>query len=842
MADLEDLHAGYPISDSLDAHGNRCSRMPQILAALPPSLRIRLPKDFLGSHRIMVLSPPANALRISRQKAAFVERIRRHKAQETHEARRELSAELPTQNEDARLTIPSSSASILASSSPALHGSMEDLISEFEATSVAGASLSAKASDIVGKLSLELVDIVDRGAEAESLPIGRFGLRPDLLLSTDVVVKQMQTLLTRAFSLAHGQPICFAVDPHATLMQVLRSASTEDGLRTAWGGLRRRMALALVRLEQYKQHYQMQKNTATDQSASFPAHPPRIDSSPPALNVDVTSTPSSCALTPKRHSQNALPGSTTADPQEQSTLAAGPSVRALVARIETAVALDRESPFPVVTTASGDVVEPGGPYENACTKAKFAASLNDKKTLTVRDLVHRYDSTQCATSSIEWCARVLPQVPEIRSSSKLQDHAPEVAQVSSSSKSPAPAPATANAVELGGLPIEMAKPCTRTSAIFHVGRRLASITSKRSPNSGWSAWQAAEARFAQAQSAAKTSARRLAIVTHKKMLFMDNQHGTDLRDDTRTLGPPARSCSLPTSPSARPTISLPPSHSSRASEGPTAHLNTATRVARRPPSSHLESQRIHAQTLPGARRVTDLAKLFEGIVKSAELPALSRRFVSRNLVAIELGKLENQTAKSNARFACADALTTRNRIDGHAPLCLKTAALAIAHVAPSPKSPAPAALASANALESGGLCAKMTPSRANANVVERGGHALVPSRTAILTQQSTAEHADAERTMNRVVHPNADVHPSLVLDAAPSTPSRTSNSSPPTLPSLVLDFKISALVSAVIRTSWISHLGSSLAGERAPYRVWEREGIGTRVGLRLAGAGARKRI
>ncbi|KAJ7866300.1 hypothetical protein B0H13DRAFT_1898194 [Mycena leptocephala] len=38
---------------------------------------------------------------------------------------------------------------------------------------------------------------------------------------------------------------------------------------------------------------------------------------------------------------------------------------------------------------------------------------------------------------------------------------------------------------------------------------------------------------------------------------------------------------------------------------------------------------------------------------------------------------------------------------------------------------------------------------------------------------------------------------------------------------------IFALISAIIRTSWISYLGNPLVGESTPYRLWAREGIGT---------------
>ncbi|KAJ7429683.1 hypothetical protein B0H11DRAFT_2265089 [Mycena galericulata] len=68
--------------------------------------------------------------------------------------------------------------------------------------------------------------------------------------------------------------------------------------------------------------------------------------------------------------------------------------------------------------------------------------------------------------------------------------------------------------------------------------------------------------------------------------------------------------------------------------------------------------------------------------------------------------------------------------------------------------------------------------------------------------------------------------------SAPESPAFSSNvDSPPSdlviLPAEVSS-KIFALVSAIIRSTSVSYLGApSLAGERTPYRGWEREGIGT---------------
>ncbi|KAJ7922220.1 hypothetical protein B0H13DRAFT_2411702 [Mycena leptocephala] len=60
MADLKTFRVGYSIPGSLDAHAEQRSRISNILSALPPSLRVKLPKGFLLSHGIMLLPAAAN--------------------------------------------------------------------------------------------------------------------------------------------------------------------------------------------------------------------------------------------------------------------------------------------------------------------------------------------------------------------------------------------------------------------------------------------------------------------------------------------------------------------------------------------------------------------------------------------------------------------------------------------------------------------------------------------------------------------------------------------------------------------------------------------------------------
>ncbi|KAJ7033961.1 hypothetical protein C8F04DRAFT_1103298 [Mycena alexandri] len=76
MARLEAFWKNYPLPDP-----NCPSRMRYILSSLPHSLLVKLPNAFLDSHRVRVMPAPANASQIHRQKAAFIQNIRRHQAE-----------------------------------------------------------------------------------------------------------------------------------------------------------------------------------------------------------------------------------------------------------------------------------------------------------------------------------------------------------------------------------------------------------------------------------------------------------------------------------------------------------------------------------------------------------------------------------------------------------------------------------------------------------------------------------------------------------------------------------------------------------------------------------------
>ncbi|KAJ7836735.1 hypothetical protein B0H13DRAFT_2106475 [Mycena leptocephala] len=289
-------------------HRNEHPKIPQLLASLPPALRIKLPKDFLQSYGIMTLPRASNHVQSCRVKVP-TQNVKMFMAESCS-----ATVEHCEREED---------SSTLAESR--IHCESKKLAIPLSIVSDTEASL---ATYIACKKALEPADIMDRGVDTDPQPLGQYG---------------------KAFSLIHGRPVCFVVDPHADLIRMLRGSSRVDGVHVAWAALSERMGLAQTRLKQYEQDYRTQKNEAMTCKSSCPMSAlPRTRLSPPTLAICATSRPILRTHTPKPkcESQSALLRSVAADPPERSTSAAGPSVKTLVAKIETALALEHGTRTP----------------------------------------------------------------------------------------------------------------------------------------------------------------------------------------------------------------------------------------------------------------------------------------------------------------------------------------------------------------------------------------------------------------------------------------------------------------------------------------------------------------
>jgi hypothetical protein len=112
-----------------------------------------------------------------------------------------------------------------------------------------------------------------------------------------------------------------------------------------------------------------------------------------------------------------------------------------------------------------------------------------------------------------------------------------------------------------------------------------------------------------------------------------------------------------------------------------------------------------------------------------------------------------------------------------------------------------------------------------------GGPILAPDQRFLL-DASASEPGKEDRQSKTapeeqpifVTHTDRDQH-ACILRCTPSTLSLSYTPTPPR--SFVVDYKSFVLVSTILRTFWISHLGYSRVGGFVPCLAWVREGIGT---------------
>ncbi|KAJ6466064.1 hypothetical protein C8R47DRAFT_1326348 [Mycena vitilis] len=284
---------------------NWSSWMPGILASLPPSLRSKLPNDFLESNGIMVLPPAANTSDVARQKAdrKHVESLspsftcRSHVCPSDVEAgglaspqKIGASCSPPKLASEATVNCDMKSTTIKVKGSgytprqrslssavksatvnfTCIDTSMSELVDKFTSYPTPDVSLLARTECIVKIQSLGSLDITDRGIDSA---LGRFGLETGFLRRVNNTVDEMQSVLTTAFSLIHGLSTCFLVDPHNAMLRSLRGASSVEQLRVVWAGLSRRMAMAQTRFTEYQQQYQTETegNSPIDRGVLDPA-------------------------------------------------------------------------------------------------------------------------------------------------------------------------------------------------------------------------------------------------------------------------------------------------------------------------------------------------------------------------------------------------------------------------------------------------------------------------------------------------------------------------------------------------------------------------------------------
>jgi hypothetical protein len=142
---------------------------------------------------------------------------------------------------------------------------LDDLAFEY----VAGAdSIRQGATDITSQSILRREDIVDRSeyVSSGSPHLGRFALETNLFVKVGDTVTAMQSLLTRASSIA-GRQTCFIVDPHDVSIGMFRGVGSIAELRCAWDGFVERLRIAHSILDLYQQGCTNPEREACDAAA-----------------------------------------------------------------------------------------------------------------------------------------------------------------------------------------------------------------------------------------------------------------------------------------------------------------------------------------------------------------------------------------------------------------------------------------------------------------------------------------------------------------------------------------------------------------------------------------------
>ncbi|KAJ6465892.1 hypothetical protein C8R47DRAFT_1224212 [Mycena vitilis] len=133
---------------------------------------------------------------------------------------------------------------------------MADIRREYLREPVDEPSLMMRVTAIVGKRALDVHEVMDRGvSSAPDTPLGRFALETGFNLRTERTIVDMQSLLRRASALVEGRQSCFVIDPHRTMMTLLRGARELSELHVAWVGLSRRMELSQKYLDKYESEF-----------------------------------------------------------------------------------------------------------------------------------------------------------------------------------------------------------------------------------------------------------------------------------------------------------------------------------------------------------------------------------------------------------------------------------------------------------------------------------------------------------------------------------------------------------------------------------------------------------
>ncbi|KAJ7834931.1 hypothetical protein B0H13DRAFT_2369596 [Mycena leptocephala] len=556
------------------------SWMPGILASLPPSLRAKLPSNFLESYNITVLPPPANISDAASQKAAVrkrAESLSRNPMHCSHVSHSDVEAgglaspeetkgsprRRPETSEDVTSYVnkstpdnrtgrapgsPDPSNATATTAVDLVHtdrdASMSELVNKFTSYPTPAVSLLARITCIVKLKSLGSLEITDRGEDLDRVGPGRFGLERGFFRRVSNTLDEMQALLTRASSLVPGRTSCFLVDPHKFFTDTFRGTHDAIQLHNAWAALSDRMRAAQDAVEQYRREYRNVHEVSSDvykESCKVELGPSSsvAQSRASSQGKDV-------------HTASAVVTSGSSEPpapqvKDTARVSFNP-IEVGIAEIEGRTPGEQahapETAPALLTQAS---VFPPGVVCSARMASRVVETHEERPQVAFANASHldiRADFTR--GKSTEAGGRMESQSTTDEDCTFMQS---DYAHAGASSSSPS---VVKPSDELLGLHIERAESCATASTVERRGRESVNAVEMRA-DARWRAWQAAEARVAQSHTAAKASTHRLANILHQAMLsstvgsggqaliqsndtsmLLSNQQSTLDEDDVRT--------------------------------------------------------------------------------------------------------------------------------------------------------------------------------------------------------------------------------------------------------------------------------------------------------------------
>ncbi|KAJ7923594.1 hypothetical protein B0H13DRAFT_1864740 [Mycena leptocephala] len=414
------------------------------------------------------------------------------------------------------------------------------------------------------------------------------------------------------------------------------------------------------------------------------------------------------------------------------------------------------------------------------------------------------------------------RVPGVRSSSCLRDHALRVVHSTPSPKSPAPAPAIANAVELGGLRERMAEP-----------RPISSMESVPRISTAVDIGQ-------------------LVADKRSRHVFIPERHSSADVVELGGLdhGPSTMVC--------------------KHAVQQVKHVPVAVVLAsvKSPPSVSVSIEAalhdVHLDSSPAARFVSAdaSAPLLANVLPPTKSPAPALAIAN----TVELGGLPEEEMEGfehgGSKGGSPSHVSSTVELEGLKDSMLSAELLRIMdrvaltrvhkngsacalHMTPMLSAPdlIGADLVLKSVVEFGGRDKKV-PALATTSSILGAVQPLTPGP---VVNETPVELEGLKWTSSYQGQESSalDGRTSLHLERASleprSLPSHISPSTPsPSVSFAITDFKMSTLVSMVIQTYWITYLAQTSRRELEPYLAWEREGIGTaRSGSRRKGAGTR---